>query len=97
MKTTVDIDDALLIAAKKKAAEQRRPLRALIEEGLRTVLRRPTAPRAKPIEWVVVEGGLPVDLPDLSDRAALGDWAHRLRTGRPSSASGDLPTSGQRR
>ncbi|UCC75085.1 MAG: DUF2191 domain-containing protein [Gemmatimonadota bacterium] len=40
MKTTVDIADALLAAAKKVAAEERTTLRALIEEGLRSVLER---------------------------------------------------------
>jgi hypothetical protein len=34
MKTTLELRDELLIEAKKKAAEERRPLRALVEEGL---------------------------------------------------------------
>src|SRR4051812_25265013 len=37
-KTTLDLPDELLIAAKKKGAEQRRPLRVLVEETLRVVL-----------------------------------------------------------
>lgn len=75
MKTTVDIDDELLIAAKKRAAELRRPLRALIEDGLREQLRRPArrAPVAE-LTWVVVDGGLPAALADLSDRAAMSEW-----------------------
>lgn len=40
MKTTVNISDPLLSAAKKLAAEERTTLRALIEEGLRRVLER---------------------------------------------------------
>jgi hypothetical protein len=35
MKTTVDLPDAIFVAAKKGAAELREPLRALIERGLR--------------------------------------------------------------
>lgn len=38
MKTTVDIADSILLAAKKLAAEERTTLRALVEEGLRRVL-----------------------------------------------------------
>jgi hypothetical protein len=38
MKTTVDIADALLARAKRHAQKTRRPVRALIEEGLRRVL-----------------------------------------------------------
>lgn len=43
MKTTVDIADALLARAKRYAQKSGRPLRALIEEGLRHVL--DSAPR----------------------------------------------------
>ena len=38
MKTTVDISDALLTRAKRHARKVGRPLRALIEDGLRRVL-----------------------------------------------------------
>jgi predicted transcriptional regulator len=38
MKTTVDLPDDLLIAAKKLAAERRTTLRSLIERGLRREL-----------------------------------------------------------
>jgi len=39
MKTTVEISDALFEAAKRHANEQGTTLRALIEQGLRTVLK----------------------------------------------------------
>ena len=35
MKTTLDIDDELLARAKRRAKETGRPLRALVEDGLR--------------------------------------------------------------
>ena len=38
MKTTIDIQDELLARAKRHAQRTGRPLRALVEEGLRQVL-----------------------------------------------------------
>ena len=76
MKTTFDLPDELVIAAKKRAAELRRPLRALVEEGLRAQLAatQPTqASKAKGIHWVTVDGGLPPGV-DVSNRAAMHEW-----------------------
>lgn len=74
MKTTLDLPDELLIEAKKRAAEQRRPLRALVEEGLRMALRKPEVqPRKKQVRLITVKGGLPRDL-DLSNREAMHNW-----------------------
>ncbi len=42
MKTTPDIHDELLTRAKRHARETNRPLRAVVEEGLRLVLSRET-------------------------------------------------------
>ena len=44
MKTTVDIHDDLLARAKRHARDSGRPLRAVIEDGLRRVLSPPTPP-----------------------------------------------------
>ncbi len=74
MKTTLDLPDELLIEAKKRAAELRRPLRALVEDGLRMVLRKPErATRKKDVRLITVKGGLPREL-DLSNREAMYEW-----------------------
>jgi hypothetical protein len=44
MKTTVEISDALLARAKRHARKQGKPLRAVIEEGLRRVLEAEAEP-----------------------------------------------------
>ncbi len=41
MKTTLDIQDELLLRAKRHAQRTGRPLRAVVEEGLRSVLSAP--------------------------------------------------------
>jgi hypothetical protein len=79
VKTTIELPDELLIAAKKRAAELRCSLRTLVERGLRHELAsgRPRRPgRKRVIRWVTVRGGLPPGL-DLSDRAAMHDWIAR--------------------
>lgn len=81
MKTTVELPDDLFIAAKKRAAELRQPLRALIERGLRAELGRSAGRHlAKPrkLRWVTVAGGLPAGV-DVSDRAAMHEWLRQQR------------------
>jgi Arc/MetJ family transcription regulator len=46
VKTTIEISDPLLARAKQHARKLGKPLRALVEEGLRRVLEAP-APRSK--------------------------------------------------
>jgi len=41
MKTTIDIQDELLARAKRHASQTGRPLRAVVEDGLRLVLETP--------------------------------------------------------
>ena len=82
MKTTIDLPDELFVAVKRRAAEDRSTMRAIVERGLRAQLRAPKA-RVKrsgrpAIKWVTVDGGLPAGL-DLHDRAAMHD---RLRADR---------------
>ena len=81
MKTTVELPDDLFIEAKKRAADLRQPLRALIERGLRMELGRGAGRRGdKPrrIRWVTVAGGLPRGV-DVSDRAAMHEWLRKQR------------------
>ncbi len=76
MKTTVDLADELLIAAKKRAAETRIPLRELIERGLRRELAQGNHVRRAPprdIRWVTAVGGLPPGL-DIADREKMHEW-----------------------
>jgi hypothetical protein len=77
MKTTIDLPDALLIAAKKKAAESRTTLREIFERGLRRELSQPRRRRKTPeVRWVTASGGLPPGL-DIADRAAMREWLAR--------------------
>ena len=82
MKTTIELPDDLFVAAKRRAAEERSTLRAIIERGVRAQLRKPQSSRtagAKPaIKWVTVDGGLPPGV-DVSDRAAMHDWLRRSK------------------
>lgn len=77
MKATVELPDELVVAAKKRAAELRRPLRELVERGLRAELRRRPDERKRErrrvaIRWVTAPGGLPPRI-DVADRAAMHD------------------------
>jgi hypothetical protein len=59
VKTTVDISDALFIRAKRHARRTGKPMRALLEEGLRRVLEAdvPAEPFVMPDLSVGAEGG----------------------------------------
>lgn len=74
-KTTIDLLDDLLIAAKKRAAEERTTLRQLVARGLRRELAgEETAGRnTGEIRWVVVDGGVPSGV-DPADREQMYDW-----------------------
>ena len=80
MKTTLDLPDELFVAAKKRAADERCPLRDLVARGLRAQLQNPTRSRrgSKAIEWVTVKGGLPPGI-DVADRNAMHDRLRRIR------------------
>lgn len=78
--TTVRLDDQLLRAAKRRAAESGRTLTALIEEGLRVILARPVEPERHRLPQLPRSGrdGLFPGV-DLDDTARLNDVAGRAR------------------
>ena len=73
MKTTLDINDELLVRAKAVSARERKSLTALIEEGLRLRLRR-AGPGRRTSKTLVVhrgKGGLVAGVDPLSNRSML--------------------------
>ena len=73
MKTTLDINDELLVRAKAVSARERKSLTALIEEGLRLRLRR-AGPGSRTSMTLVVHrgtGGLVAGVDPLSNRSML--------------------------
>lgn len=73
MRTTLQLDDQLVVEAKKRAAETGRTLTKLVEDALRIELGRGGEPRSRPYRIKAVgDGGL---LPgvDLDNSAALLD------------------------
>jgi Arc/MetJ family transcription regulator len=68
MKTTIEISDALFDDAKRHATERGTTLRALVEEGLRTVLDSGPEADAFTLRDASVEGKGP--RPDIRE----GDW-----------------------
>lgn len=78
MKTTVELPDELLIAAKKRAAERRTSLKEILSRGLSRELAQPAPPpvRRRRVRWVTVAGGLPPGL-DVTDREAMRRFLQR--------------------
>lgn len=81
MKTTLDLPDELLIAAKKRAAEERTSLRKLVARSLQRELSslQVRGKRTVEIDWdsITVDGGLPPGL-DVASREAMYDWFDRV-------------------
>jgi hypothetical protein len=74
MKTTLDIDDELLVRAKALSARDRKSLTSLIEEGLRLRLRRSSAIKRPPHMPLAVyrgKGGMIPGVDPLSNRSLL--------------------------
>jgi hypothetical protein len=73
MKTTLDIDDELLIKAKTVSARERKSLTALIEEGLRLRLRgsRVKSRRSSPLPVYRGRSGLAKGIDPTSNRSML--------------------------
>ena len=73
MRTTLNLDDALMRNLKRRAAETGRTLTSLVEEAIGSLLEGETEPAPDyRLRWVIVEGGARPGI-DLSDRDALMD------------------------
>lgn len=73
MRTTLDLDDALLTKARERAAERGTTLTAIVEEALAAAL-APAPPRAKRfrLTWKTHRGRLRGGI-DVADRESLFD------------------------
>lgn len=70
MRTTLDLDDRLMKEAKKRAAEEGRPLTRVLEEALRRYLS--ASPKKKPFRLrLLTMKGRTLPGVDLADRDAL--------------------------
>lgn len=77
MKTTIEISDELLRAAKQRAAANGQPLRAFIEDALRArLLPRPRGRSKFKLEIPIIEGERRPSV-DVADRNALYDLMER--------------------
>jgi hypothetical protein len=84
MKTTIELNEALFLAAKHRARARRTTLKALIEEGLRTVLEQPE--QAKSSGFVLKDArvhGQAMLMPDPRDWQVLEDEHLRAASGLP--------------
>jgi ribonuclease PH len=75
MRTTIRLDDALLERARREAARRHQTLTALIEQGLREVLRQAHTPRHRKRVTLPVSknGGGTLPGVDLANNSALLD------------------------
>ncbi len=79
MRTTIRLDDQLLIKAKKLAAERGTTLTAVIEESLhQTLARREPLPHRSKFRFPTFKGGGLQPHVDLDDTASLLDRMEKL-------------------
>lgn len=72
MRTTIDLNDTVLRAAKRRAAEDGKTLKALVEEALRAHLSGKPRRADYRLQWRTEQGTLNPGV-DLTDRDALFD------------------------
>lgn len=73
MRTTLNLDDNLMRAVKRRAAETGRTLSSMIEAALREMLEQGKKTKhSYRLRWVTVKGGVQPGV-DLADRDALID------------------------
>lgn len=70
MRTTVNLDDQLLLAARRLAVEQRIPLASVIENALRESLAKPRT-RGGPVRLITAPGAGVKPGVDLDDGSSL--------------------------
>lgn len=74
MKTTIELDDALLSEVKRRAAREGLTMKAFVEQALRArLLPKPRGRQRFRLELPVVEGTAPPAV-DVSDRRSLYDF-----------------------
>ena len=73
MRTTIDINDALLLAAKSRAAHERKTLKAVVEQAPREFLSGPKRGVADGPPIPILHGHRVQPGVDLTDNAALDD------------------------
>jgi hypothetical protein len=72
MRTTLDLSDELFRAAKKRAADERVPLRDVVEDALRLYLSGKTRRAGYQLRWRTEAGRIQPGV-DLDDRDSLFD------------------------
>jgi len=73
MRTTLNLDDGLMKAVKRRAADTGRTMTDIVEESLRSALAvRPGVKRRAPWTWVTVKGKVRPGV-DVTDRDRLYD------------------------
>lgn len=72
MRTTIDVNDTVLLAAKKRAAEEKTTLKAVVEAALRAHLSSKPARSDYRVQWRPEKGELMPGV-DFTDRDALFD------------------------
>jgi len=77
MKTTIELSDALIKAARRRARARGLTLRALVEEGLRLVLSEEKAPRPFQLRRATFKGTGPTE--DALNWPAIRDMTYRGR------------------
>ncbi len=73
MRTTIDINDALLLEAKSHAVRERKTLKAVVEQALRELLSGPKRGVAEAPPIPILHGHREQPGVDLTDNAALED------------------------
>jgi hypothetical protein len=73
MRTTLDLNDALLLQAKNRAARERRTLTSLVEEALRMQLADKPRTRGAVPKIPIIRGGIPQPGIDFSSNSSLLD------------------------